>query len=219
MIKRTNKKINQFFDSDWYTHRYKLPRKVKPWDHYREHGEKRNFYPHPYFCPLFYKRQIRHEVGNLLDHYETFGHKQGLLTHPLHKSIDVGGNFARGSCVTFKENLFSFEHGLKQYFNSEPSDQSDIFINPYFDYDFILNQYPESSNYFHPLDWYLTTGGFQGASTSPHIDFRSFLVKQHHLLFSETTPLEWIMGDAPKIYELPDGRHHATKTSSSASSR
>lgn len=73
------------FDTDWYRHKYELPRDENCLAHYLRVGYKRGFEPGPYFNSEFYRSQAKDIPANIspLEHFRTIGWKRLLDVHPL----------------------------------------------------------------------------------------------------------------------------------------
>ena len=73
------------FDTDWYRHKYELPRDENCLAHYLRVGYKRGFEPGPYFNSEFYRSQAKDISANIspLEHFRTVGWKRLLDVHPL----------------------------------------------------------------------------------------------------------------------------------------
>lgn len=194
----------RYFHEAWYAETYlQSEGAIDPWNHYVLVGEAQGAFPHPLFCPDFYRSQAQISDGLALQHYARFGLDRMIHPHPLVRPTRPDQDlqwFATNDQDAISHLLRprgqeSSSTILRYLLASDDEWRSP---NPLFDRSWYRSSYSdEISRFREPLTHYLARGGHQGLATGEFFSWQHFLSKRKDLLLGINTPLEHVLLHEP----------------------
>ena len=194
----------RYFHEAWYVETYlQSDGAIDPWNHYVLVGEAQGAFPHPLFCPDFYRSQAKISDGLALQHYARFGVDRLIHPHPLVRPTQSDQDLH-----WFATNDHdAISHLVRPRGNENSSsvlryllahDEEWRLPNPLFDRVWYRGSYSDQMERFRePLTHYLAVGGYRGVSSGEFFNWESFLARRRDLLLQINTPLEHVLLHEP----------------------